>query len=49
MKKTSIFMGIAVAASLVSCNAQSPKASFKTDVDALSYANGRAHPQGLKD
>lgn len=49
MKKTSIFMGIAVAASLVSCTAQSPKASFKTDVDTLSYAIGMAQTQGLKE
>lgn len=49
MKKTSIFMAIAAAASLASCTAQSPKASLKSDVDSLSYAIGMSQTQGLKE
>ena len=49
MKKTSIFMAIAAAASLASCTAQSPKANLKTDVDTLSYSIGMAQTQGLKE
>ncbi len=40
MKKASIFMAIAAAASLASCTAQSPKANLKTETDSLSYALG---------
>lgn len=49
MKKTSIFMAIAAAASLASCTAQSPKANLKSDVDSLSYAIGMSQTQGLKE
>ena len=48
MKKVSIFMAIAAAASLASCTAQSPKANLKTDIDSLSYSIGMAQTQGLK-
>ena len=48
MKKVSIFMAIAAAASLASCTAQAPKANLKTDIDSLSYAIGMAQTQGLK-
>ena len=40
MKKVSIFMAIAAAASLASCTAQAPKANLKTDIDSLSYSIG---------
>lgn len=49
MKKVSIFMAIAAAASLASCTAQSPKANLKTDIDSLSYSLGLSQTQGLKD
>ena len=48
MKKVSIFMAIAGAASLASCTAQAPKANLKTDIDSLSYSIGMAQTQGLK-
>ena len=48
MKKVSIFMAIAAAASLASCTAQAPKANLKTDIDSLSYSIGMAPTQGLK-
>ena len=48
MKKVSIFMAIAAAASLASCTAQAPKANLKTDIDSLSYSIGMAQNQGLK-
>lgn len=48
MKKVSIFMAIAAAASLASCTAQAPKANLKTDIDSLSYSIGMAQSQGLK-
>lgn len=48
MKKVSIFMAIAAAASLASCTAQTPKANLKTDIDSLSYSIGMAQTQGLK-
>ena len=48
MKKVSIFMAIAAAASLASCKAQAPKANLKTDIDSLSYSIGMAQTQGLK-
>jgi len=48
MKKVSILMVVAVAASLVSCTAQSPKATLKTDIDSLSYATGMARTEGLQ-
>ena len=49
MKKVSIFMAIAAAASLASCTAQAPKANLKSDIDSLSYSIGMAQTQGLKD
>ena len=48
MKKVSIFMAIAAAASLASCTAQAPKANLKTYIDSLSYSIGMAQTQGLK-
>ena len=48
MKKVSIFMAIAAAASLASCTAQAPKANLKTDIDSLSYSIGMAQTRGLK-
>ena len=48
MKKVTLFMAIAAAASLASCTAQSPKANLKTDLDSLSYSIGMAQTQGLK-
>ena len=48
MKKVSIFMAIAAAASLASCTAQAPKANLKTDIDSLSSSIGMAQTQGLK-
>ena len=48
MKKVSIFVAIAAAASLASCTAQAPKANLKTDIDSLSYSIGMAQTQGLK-
>lgn len=48
MKKVSIFMAIAAAASLASCTAQAPKANLKSDLDSLSYSIGMAQTQGLK-
>lgn len=48
MKKVSIFMAIAAAASLASCTAQAPKTNLKTDIDSLSYSIGMAQTQGLK-
>ena len=48
MKKVSIFMAIAAAASLASCTAQAPKANLKSDIDSLSYSIGMAQPQGLQ-
>ena len=48
MKKVSIFMAIAAAASLASCTAQAPKANLSTELDSLSYSIGMAQTQGLK-
>ena len=45
MKKVSIFMAIAAAASLASCTAQAPKANLKSDIDSLSYSIGMAQTQ----
>lgn len=39
-------MALAVAAGMVSCTAQSPKADLKTDIDSLSYAIGMARTEG---
>lgn len=47
MKKVTFIAALAVAAGLVSCTAQSPKANLKTDVDSLSYAIGMARTEGL--
>ena len=49
MKKSTIFMMFAAAASLASCTAQGPKANIKSDVDSLSYMIGMTNTQGLKD
>lgn len=48
MKKISILMVAVAAASLVSCTAQGPKPTLKTDIDSLSYATGMARTEGLK-
>jgi FKBP-type peptidyl-prolyl cis-trans isomerase FklB len=48
MKKVCILMVAAVAVSLVSCTAQGPKPTLKTDIDSLSYAAGMAQTEGLK-
>ncbi|MEG0453902.1 MAG: FKBP-type peptidyl-prolyl cis-trans isomerase [Bacteroides sp.] len=48
MKKVTILMAVAAAASLASCTAQSPKANLKTDLDSLSYSIGMSQTQGLK-
>lgn len=40
MKKVSILMAVATAASLASCTAQSPKANLKSEVDSISYSLG---------
>lgn len=47
MKKLTLILGVALAAGLASCTAQSPKANLKTDVDSLSYAIGMARTEGL--
>ena len=49
MKKVSIFMAIAAAATLASCTGKGPKADLKTDIDSLSYSIGMSQTQGLKD
>jgi FKBP-type peptidyl-prolyl cis-trans isomerase FklB len=49
MKKVSIFMAIAAAATLASCTGKGPKANLKTDIDSLSYSIGMSQTQGLKD
>lgn len=49
MKKLSIFMAVAAAATLASCTGKAPKANLKTDIDSLSYSIGMAQTQGLKD
>lgn len=49
MKKISIFMAVAAAASLASCTAQSPKANLKSDLDSLSYSLGMSQTRGLKE
>lgn len=47
MKKLSILtLGITLIG-LASCTAQSPKASFNSDIDSLSYSIGMAQSQGL--
>ena len=48
MKKVTIFMAVAAAASLASCTAQSPKANLETDLGSLSYSIGMSQTQGLK-
>ena len=50
MKKYFSLATVALAvAAMMSCNGNSPKASLKTDVDTLSYANGMAQTQNLMD
>ena len=50
MKKTSIFMAVAVVAvSMASSTAQAPKANLKSDIDSLSYSIGMAQTNGLKN
>jgi FKBP-type peptidyl-prolyl cis-trans isomerase FklB len=48
MRTVSILMAAVATASLVSCTAQSPKPTLKTDIDSLSYATGLAQTEGLK-
>ena len=47
MKKLFFVIVVIATAGLISCTAQSPKASFKSDVDSLSYSIGMAQTQGL--
>lgn len=47
MKKLSILTLVITIIGLASCTAQSPKASFKSDVDSLSYSIGVSQTQGL--
>lgn len=49
MKKVSFLAVIILAAGLVSCTAQSPKAKLTTQLDSLSYSIGMAQTQGLRD
>lgn len=49
MKKVTILAAVAIAASLASCTAQSPKANLKNDIDSLSYSIGMSQTNGLKD
>jgi len=49
MKKFTFIMAAAVAISMASCTAQSPKPSLQNDVDTLSYYFGMARTQGLAD
>lgn len=48
MKKLSILIVATVAASLVSCTAQGPKPTLKTDIDSLSYTLGMSRSEGLE-
>lgn len=47
MKKVTFFAATVIAAGLVSCTAQGPKPTLKTDIDSLSYATGMARTEGL--
>ena len=49
MKKISVILAVVVAAIMTSCNQSAPSASFKSDIDTLSYAIGMSQTQGLKD
>ncbi|MBQ9885160.1 MAG: FKBP-type peptidyl-prolyl cis-trans isomerase, partial [Bacteroidaceae bacterium] len=49
MKKFTFIMVAAIAISMASCTAQSPKPSLKNDIDTLSYNFGLARTQGLSD
>ena len=49
MKKFTFIMAAAIAISMASCTAQSPKPSLKNDIDTLSYNFGLARTQGLSD
>lgn len=49
MKKISILLVAVAAMLLTACNAGSPKANLKSDIDSLSYAIGVSQTQGLKD
>lgn len=49
MKKLSILTLVIAVIGLASCTAQSPKATFQSDVDSLSYSLGIAQTQGLTD
>ena len=48
MKKLTFVAAMAIAAAtMISCGGNSPKPSFKNDIDTLSYAIGMAQTQGL--
>ena len=49
MKKFTFIMAAAIAISMASCTAQSPKPSLKNDIDTLSYNFGLVRTQGLSD
>ena len=49
MKKFTFIMVAAIAISMASCTAQSPKPSLKNDIDTLSYNFGLVRTQGLSD
>lgn len=49
MKKISIICAVVLAAVMTSCNQSAPNASFKSELDTLSYAIGMSQTQGLKD
>ncbi|MDR2086333.1 MAG: FKBP-type peptidyl-prolyl cis-trans isomerase [Dysgonamonadaceae bacterium] len=48
-KGTVLFMMVFAGVTMISCNAQAPRANLKTDIDSLSYALGVSivHNQGL--
>lgn len=49
MKKFAFIGAAAVAAFMASCTPSAPSASFKSDLDTLSYAIGVSQTMGLKD
>lgn len=48
-KNAILFVMVSVGVTMISCNAQAPRADLKTDIDSLSYALGISivHNQGL--
>jgi FKBP-type peptidyl-prolyl cis-trans isomerases 1 len=49
MKKITIFMTVAIVATLTSCTPKTPTATLKTQIDSLSYALGVGRTEGLYD